>query len=558
MKKVLKIACLLLALVMILSACGTSGNKSSAPAAPSSKADTPASSNVASQPETTDGYAFEAAKDTPQTLSIYIPWAGSLWETWGSDPVSKRITEQTGISFEAVAPVTDDDTKLSLLISSDDLPDLIVSDWNDKNWSAMLQQGMLADLEQTASEYAPKLFSECIDPELQDYVRQEDGTIRFLLGHWRTKADIQWYLDHDYLVATNQNVILMRQDYLEEIGNPEIKSPEDFMAACEKIKEKHPDTIPFYTGGVTKTGPGSLRVLFGVGSYYVAEDGTVSASYRNPEYLNMYKWINEMTRKGLMTEDSFVDGEEEKNAKSLSGEVTSYVWTVGETGKIPANNPDTTYYPMQPWDCYKQVRTNTGWLRSVISAKSEKKDTAVRWMEFGNTKIGAQTMCWGIEGDPDAEWSGDVVNGPHFFWEENGEKATLYPGFQETRNADWDGTERKSGIGCYQSFVCTHDVWMNQGEITGSDLMKEMNAWYGPKVEYDNGFVFDIPAGSDEAVANQTINSLIEEYNVKWAFASSAEEVETLYNEFLGRVESETDEALLNKLYTEQYNANKK
>ncbi len=99
---------------------------------------------------------------------------------------------------------------------------------------------------------------------------------------------------------------------------------------------------------------------------------------------------------------------------------------------------------------------------------------------------------------------------------------------------------------------------MNEGEVTGSDLMKEMNEWFGSTVEYDNSFVFDIPSGSDESVAYTTINSLVEEYNVKWAFASSAEEVETLYNEFLNRVETETDEDLLNKLYTEQYNANQK
>ena len=51
----------------------------------------------------TDGYAFEATKD-PVTLSIYVDDPGSLWETWGSDPVSQRVTDLTGISFECIAP----------------------------------------------------------------------------------------------------------------------------------------------------------------------------------------------------------------------------------------------------------------------------------------------------------------------------------------------------------------------------------------------------------------------------------------------------------------------
>ena len=62
--------------------------------------------------------------------------------------------------------------------------------------------------------------------------------------------------------------------------------------------------------------------------------------------------------------------------------------------------------------------------------------------------------CWGVEGKKEDGWSGDVVNGPHSYFDENG-KATYYEGFQAARNADWSGVERKSGIGFYQSYICT-------------------------------------------------------------------------------------------------------
>ena len=58
--------------------------------------------------------------------------------------------------------------------------------------------------------------------------------------------------------------------------------------------------------------------------------------------------------------------------------------------------------------------------------------------------------------------------------------------------------------------------------------MTQMNEWYRDKVTYNNGFIFNIPAGSDEYVTYQTINSLIEEYNVKWAYAKDEEEVRKL------------------------------
>jgi len=326
------------------------------------------------------------------------------------------------------------------------------------------------------------------------------------------------------------------------------------MKACEQIKEKHPDTIPFYTGGLTTSGPSYLLTFFGLGSYYIADDGTVSMSYRNPKYLDMYIWVNQMVRKGLMTEDSFVDGSEEKDSKSLAGAVASYALTIGESGKVPANNPNTYYYPMKPWDSYLQIRTNAGYIQFGISAKSKNKDAAIRWFEFGNTELGARTMCWGIEGKKEDGWSGDVVNGPHFYFDENG-KATYFEEFQAARNADWSGVERKSGLGFYQSYVCTNSIYITEAEVLKSELMTQMNEWYRDRVTYNNGFIFNIPAGSDEYVAYQTIRSLIGEYNVKWAFAKDEAEVRSLYDEFIRKVEA-SGEAKLNEWYTKTYNEN--
>lgn len=160
-------------------------------------------------------------------------------------------------------------------------------------------------------------------------------------------------------------------------------------------------------------------------------------------------------------------------------------------------------------------------------------------------------MCWGVEGEESDGWSGDVVNGPHFYFDENG-KATYYQGFQEARNADWSGVEKKSGLGYYYSYVLTNVIYGTEAEVIKSDLMTQMNEWYSDKVTYNNGFIFNIPAGSDEYIAYQTISSLIEEYNVKWAFAKDEAEVRSLYEEFIQKVEA-ADEAKLNEWYTKTY-----
>lgn len=555
-KTIKLLSSVLVATMLTTAGCGAESAATAEPAAESKEEAVAESAEPAAAEEAAaeeDGYAYEKNTD-PATVSIYIDSPGTLWETWGSDPVSQRVTDLTGISFECVAPVTDDDTKLTLLISSDDLPDIVTAGASDPAWETMVSNGMLADLEELAAQYAPKLLTELVDDEVWEFCREEDGKVYSLISCYNTSETLEWLEKYNYLIATNQPVILIRQDYYEEIGSPEITSADEFMAACEQIKEKHPDTIPFYSGGLTASGPSYLRYLFGVGSYYVDEEGSVSMSYRNPEYLEMYKWVNQMVQKGLMTEDSFVDGSEEKNSKSLAGEVATYVWTIGETGKVPADNPDTSYYPMKPWDSYEQVRTNTGYLRFAISAKSDNQEAATRWFEFANSELGARTICWGIEGEEGAEWSGDVVNGPHSYTDADG-KVTYYQGFQEARNNDWSGVEKQSGLGFYQSYCLTNNVYNMTGEVMQSDLMTEMNEWYGDKISYNNGFVFNLPAGSDEYVTYQTITSLISEYNVKWAFAADEAELESLYNEFLEKAEA-AGEAKLNEWYTATYKEN--
>lgn len=550
MKRVMRISAAILTAAMLVGA--VSGCSSTSSSSNSSAGTVSTGSGAASNTQT-DGYAYEANTD-PVTLSIYIDSPSSLWESWGSDPISPKITEYTGISFNCIAPVTDDDTKLTLLIASDGLPDIVTTYADSTAWADMVNNGMLADMEKLANQYAPKLKSELVDDEIWEYCRTDDGIVHYLLNSHRTENDIQWFEDNDYLVTTGQPVILMRQDYYSEIGSPTIKSAEELLSACEQIKAKHPDTIPFYAGDVITDGPADLRTYFGVGSYYVADDGTVSMSYRNPKYVDMYVWMNKMANKGLLTEDSFVDSGDEAASKTLSGAVASYSWTIGETGKVPADNKDTYYYPMQPWDSYSEVRTNTGYIQFAVSEKSENKDAAMRWIEFGNTELGVQTMCWGVEGKESDEWSGDVVNGPHFYFDKNG-KATYFQGFQDARNADWSGVEKKSGLGYYQSFVTTNAVYTTQAEIVGSDLMTEMNEWYASKVSYNNGFIFDIPAGSDEYVIYQTIKTMIKEYNVLWTFAKDEAEVRSLYDEFIKKVEN-AGEATLNAWYTNAYQEN--
>ena len=177
MKKWTKLFALMLAVVLLctaLSACGQSGNTSQAPSStpnstPQSTPESKPESTPESTPEVSDtseeGYAWQANTD-PITITIYVDDPGTMWEKWGTDPVSQRVTEKTGISFKCIAPVSSDDTKLTLLVASDELPDYVTANYNASQWDSMYKQGQLADLEALSDQYAPKLKSELVDPEV--------------------------------------------------------------------------------------------------------------------------------------------------------------------------------------------------------------------------------------------------------------------------------------------------------------------------------------------------------------------------------------------------------
>ncbi len=569
MKKWTKLFALMLAVVLLctaLSACGQSGNNT-----PSSKPNSTPQSTPESKPESTpestpedtntvtDGYAYEANTE-PITLTIFDSDPDSSFLRWGENPASRRTTELTGISFEAVVPVVDDETKLQTLIASDDLPDIVTGNYFDTCWQSMISNGQLEDMEALAEKYTPKLKSELVDPELWEYCRSDDGKIYTLLSCFSTKSHLQWLEDHNFLVSSNQPCVLIRQDYYEEVGSPEVNTPDEFIDMLLKIKENHPDCIPFYTDGQTRTGPSYLRWLFGVCSYYVnPETKEVSSSCRDPKYLDMYIWVNKMVKAGLMPEDNFVDGYEEAEAKITAGKPATFMSVVADGGRSPADNPDTIYYPMKPWNTYEAVRSNAGYLKWGVSVKAsdEAKDAAMRWTEFANTELGAQTLVWGVEGPADGQWDGDFENGATFFFEDdpkspNGRKATWYSGYYDAMMGDWSGVCKKTGLCCYQNVSLTNQIYGDMTQVTENDMLKEMNEWFAPTVRYDNALYFNL--SDDPAVVYQTYVSLISEYNIKWAYAEDEAEVRALFDEFSQRY-IDAGEPILNQFYTETYKA---
>ncbi len=530
-----KIACLLLAAAMaasVLSACSQDQGNSSG-----------SSSDVSEKEEK----VTTTWKDNtePIDLNVYLDSSGIKMDIWGTEHASQTVTKETGINLIIDKPTADDSQRINMLIASDDLPDLIIMDKNSTAWEEMIKKGQLNKMNELIEKYAPAL-GESMDPAIMENNKYEDGNVYRIPNFIETPSYLETAKKYNGLVGLNQPTMLMRQDYYEEIGKPSVNTPEKLTDALVKLKELHPDKIGFYAGcSDWQSHSEALNVYFGIAAYY--KDGENVHHYiEDPKTREMYMWMNDLALKGLMGKESFVDSSDVATGKISQGLPICFKWTVGSMGQVPADNPDTTYEPIEPFDSYQQYRTGTGWFALGIPVKSEHADRAIQLLEYTNSEQGAKALCWGIEGE---EFK-SLEEGAHYHMVD-GQPQYLQE-YIDARSAD-SSAEQKTGIGPHFQLIFDSTNMNIANWIPGNEKMDAMSEVFNPLIVYDPKMDIQFPAASEELVTKTKLNEIIKECTVKIVFADSAEKASQEFDAMMERLQDAGLESF-DKYVTEQYN----
>jgi len=467
---------------------------------------------------------------TPVDLTIFLNgswWLGSLW---GTDPASQRLQATTGVNLDVQLPVTADDTMLNLMIASDDLPDIIIAGWTSPAWHEMIANGQLADLDVLIDTYAPTLRDNVGEDIFN--ISRIDGNLYRINNFVEGIAFQEAALRYDGIIGSNQPTLLVRQDFFEEIGSPEIRNHNDFMAAVAQMHANHPDHIGLYGGSMFINDIGPLGMHFGIPPWYES-GGRLYYRWRDPMYLEALMFMHRMAAQGLITREVFVDDSTVARGKVDQGLPITYHWTLGETGQIPADNPDTSYMPLPPWDSYRQWRSGAGWMSVAISSRSQHQDRAIKFLEYTNTWDGAADIVWGIYG----EWADDPVEGPH--WHLVDGRPTFHQEYFTARLADWEGLERRTGLGIYTQFIFDSMLTNLTSWIPGDTFMEEQNRLFGPLVTYRPDILtIVIPGGSDEDVIRVRIADMLREAIAELTFASDENAALAIWEAFIDRADA--------------------
>lgn len=397
---------LLLGTAMLLSACGGSGGESgqgnssqeSSPAAENSE---DAGEDAGAEEESSVADAGEESSGSGEVLTITI--AKQLDENTGryasgddinNNPMTRLAEEKLGLKMETTLLGGDAgnyDTKLRLaLTGSEDLPDVFPV-YGTQMIADMIESGRAKDITDDIEQYMPE--------RLKEVYNQYPATFYPLTKDGRT-----------YGIAcsphlTEGQVMIIRQDWLDNLGLQAPTNMDEFEAVIKAFTEDDPDgNGQKDTYGFTYSGSD----LYNTG--WVADPVTLFSAYSGKNYPGswqedesgnlMYGSIHEGNKKALeriaqwhangwLFQEAAATGAWDAMGQFTEGKAGIFIgrpWAIGSVADVTSVHPDAVIkaYPTLRQDngdpTYQAAEVNDGWL--MFNSEFEHMEEFFKYLDW--------------------------------------------------------------------------------------------------------------------------------------------------------------------------------
>lgn len=316
-----KTALLLVAILTAgcLSACGTDTTNNSASTNNNSTASTSTSGTENSEGNTNVSATVSAGPDDTtehEEFDIYYNYAA--WShVWGDDEYSAYLSEKFNVSMNWSAGENDPDAKLNLMMSSGDMPDMIITERGTIH-NKVARAGMLVDLETLM--YDGCSFAEDI-PESVRNMLKVDGVL-YGIPNWArsgaTGGNYQWMI----------NSQIYEKIGAENIDITTLEGLHDFALAAKEGGYTSYNGGSLYPLLVTNTDNGyyvyypMFRALGGRAlqdNYWTQEDGVIEFGVDNEKFVEALRIANTWYNEGLFSGEVFTDSSEQFLEKLTNG-----------------------------------------------------------------------------------------------------------------------------------------------------------------------------------------------------------------------------------------------
>ncbi len=298
--------------VLMVTGCSNNNSGNASPSATPS----PSASSVSSP--------SASASETPQAEEPYeLKWLKAQDISKPYDPaqdvVKQAIEEKLNIKIiPEMVDVQQYKTKLNLKMAGGDIPDVVRIDFAD-DFQKYAQQGAFVDLTDLINETdTPNIMRE-VSAEAFEQAKV-NGKIYGIPYQGGPGAGYRWDL-------------VMRTDYLKEIGAETPKTLDEYYNVLKQIKAKYPDVIPLggYTAqiGDVKYANNSFDNIFGAFSvtpgFFTEKDGKFSNYDIEPQMREALLFLQQMYKEGLIDKEFATIKEEQLRTKLYSGKLFSWM-----------------------------------------------------------------------------------------------------------------------------------------------------------------------------------------------------------------------------------------
>ena len=323
------------------------------------------------------------------------------------------MNEKFNITVNYSCPEADADSKLNLMISSDDLPDVIILDRN-ANWLKLINLGKLVDV--NTLKYEGCSFDEDILESTQKLLSVNGGL--YGIPNWARKGatggNMSWMVNHDVY---------------EQLGSPELKTLEDLHQFMLDAKEKgvktsddqsifpwlpRQDDNGFYTVSAIYRSYGNPNLI---DTYWSQADNDVKLAVYDDNYVAALKIANQWYKEGLFPETTYTDSNDQFTEKLANGRaaVTYYDFSQDDTTHFRTllQEKDGNTYDLLGWELkdspiypaaegvdwvYGEEGGTVGWNVNCITTKAENPQRIFDLYSWMLTKDGSINMMYGPEG----------------------------------------------------------------------------------------------------------------------------------------------------------------
>lgn len=483
--------------------------------------------------ELTEPGTFPITKEKV-TMRVLVP-SHALVEDYKTNKFTKWYEEKTNVHIEwEVIPSQNAEEKLNLVLSSGDLPDVIMN--SPVTLSQLMiygSQGMFLPLNDLIQDYGTDVKS-FLDgrPDILESITAPDGNIYSMP-----------YINECYHCTLAQKLWIY-QPWLDELGLEMPETTEEFYQVLKAFKEQDPngngkqDEIPIAGNKDLWPFPSYLMDPFIYNVMYV-ENGKIQVPYTKPEWKEGLKYIHQLYDEGLMAKESLTQDQDQlkrlgNSKETILGMAMGY-WQGdfmtggGNSGKWldyvavpPLKGPDgnrvSWYQPPVP-----------GRASFIITNQAKYPEVALRWAEgFYQEEVTLRAVIG--EKDKDWRWAeeGEVgINGKPAKW-------VRLASYGEVQNTHW----AQQG-----PVIRTNEFRLS--EMTTDDqplealLYKETKEKYEPYKPDEDMIVpplyFNEEQSAELAEIEATIQNFVDESNAR--FISGDDDIDKGWDQYLATLE---------------------